>query len=61
MIRRDGATVLGIDALRSDPTAIAGKRIGLVTNPSGLASDGTPSWRALADLPDARLVRLFGP
>ena len=61
MIGRDGATVLGIDALRSDPTGIAGKRIGLVTNSSGLTSDGTPSWRALADLRDARLARLFGP
>jgi molybdopterin-guanine dinucleotide biosynthesis protein MobB len=58
---RDRGTVLGIDALRSDPEAIAGKRVGLVTNPSALTSDGTPSWKALADLPEARLARLFGP
>jgi molybdopterin-guanine dinucleotide biosynthesis protein MobB len=61
LIDGDRGTVLGIDALRSNPQAIAGKRIGLVTNPSGLTSDGTPSWKALADLPEARLARLFGP
>ncbi|HEX9304439.1 MAG TPA: molybdopterin-guanine dinucleotide biosynthesis protein B [Thermoanaerobaculia bacterium] len=61
MTDRDPGTVLGIDALLSDPEAIAGKRLGLVTNPSGLTSDGTPSWKALSDLPEARLARLFGP
>ncbi len=40
---------------------IAGKRIGLITNPSGVTSRGIPSWKALHELPDAKLVRLFGP
>lgn len=54
-------TVLGIEALLADPSPVAGKRIGLVTNPSGLTSDGTPSWKALFGLPGVRLTRLFGP
>src|SRR5215472_4262922 len=51
----------GIDRLISDPSPIAGKRFGLVTNPSGVTAAGVPSWRALADLRAGKLVRLFGP
>ena len=40
---------------------IAGKRIGLITNPSGVTADGVPSWNALAGVSETRLVRLFGP
>src|SRR5215831_8037359 len=51
----------GIDRLIGDPSPIAGKRFGLVTNPSGVTAAGLPSWRALADLRGGKLVRLFGP
>ncbi|MEO8432447.1 MAG: molybdopterin-guanine dinucleotide biosynthesis protein B [Acidobacteriota bacterium] len=51
----------GIDGLLADPSPIAGRRFGLVTNPSGVTAGGVPSWRALSRLSDARLVRLFGP
>jgi molybdopterin-guanine dinucleotide biosynthesis protein MobB len=57
----DRRTVLGVDALLEDPASIAGKRVGLLTNHAGVTAGGTPSWKALFDLPDTRLVRLFGP
>lgn len=61
MSRPDRRTVLGVDALLQDPAAIAGQRIALLTNHAGVTGEGVPSWKALFDLPDTRLVRLFGP
>ena len=61
MSRPDRRTVLGVDALLRDPAAIAGRRIALLTNHAGLTAAGVPSWKALFELPDVRLVRLFGP
>jgi molybdopterin-guanine dinucleotide biosynthesis protein MobB len=52
---------LGIDNLVADPAPIAGKRFGLITNPSGVTSEGLASWKALSAVRDAKLVRLFGP
>ncbi|HEV2063556.1 MAG TPA: exo-beta-N-acetylmuramidase NamZ domain-containing protein, partial [Thermoanaerobaculia bacterium] len=52
---------LGIDRLLTDPSPVDGKRFGLITNPSGVTSDGAPSWRALAALRAGKLTRLFGP
>src|SRR6266496_2953109 len=52
---------VGIDGLLADPAPIAGKRIGLITNPSGVTSGGVPTWKALFESKDTRLVRLFGP
>jgi len=49
----------GIDGLLADPSPIAGLRVGLVTNPSGVTSAGVPSWKALFEAPEAKLVRLF--
>ena len=40
---------------------MAGRRFGLITNPSGVTSKGVPSWKALAELRAGRLVCLFGP
>ena len=57
----DRRTVLGVDALLQDPAAIAGKRVGLLTNHAGVTGGGMPTWKALFDAPDIRLVRLFGP
>jgi molybdopterin-guanine dinucleotide biosynthesis protein MobB len=52
---------LGIDRLLADPSPVAGKRFGLITNPSGVTSAGVPSWMALSELSAGKLVRLFGP
>ncbi len=54
-------TAPGIDGLLANPTPVAGRRIGLITNPSGVTSAGVPSWKALHDLRETRLTRLFGP
>jgi len=51
----------GIDRLLESPWPVAGKRVGLITNPSGVTADGVPSWRALRGAANVRLVRLFGP
>ena len=53
-------TGFGIDRLLADPSAVAGKRIGLITNPSGVTSRGIPTWQALL-WTEAKLARLFGP
>jgi molybdopterin-guanine dinucleotide biosynthesis protein MobB len=52
---------VGIDGLIEDPDPIAGRKFGLITNPSGLTSQGVPSWKALGELPWGQLARLFGP
>lgn len=44
-----------------NPWPAAGKRIGLITNPSGMTSTGVPTWKALRSAANVRLVRLFGP
>jgi molybdopterin-guanine dinucleotide biosynthesis protein MobB len=51
----------GVDFLLEDPSPIAGKKIALITNPSGVTSNLVPTWRALADRGEFRLLRLFGP
>ena len=51
----------GIDRLLESSWPVAGKRIGLITNSSGVTSAGTPTWKALRGAANARLVRLFGP
>ncbi len=61
MTRASVAVQPGIDGLLADPSPIAGRAIGLVTNPSGVTARGVPSWKELADSRAARLVRLFGP
>ncbi|HEY6066669.1 MAG TPA: molybdopterin-guanine dinucleotide biosynthesis protein B [Thermoanaerobaculia bacterium] len=61
MTARPRGTVPGIDALLADPTPIAGKRIGLITNHAAVTSEGVPSWKALAGLRETTLVRFFGP
>ena len=51
----------GIDVLLEKPWPVAGKRIGLITNASGVTSHGVPTWKALRAAPNVRLVRLFAP
>ncbi len=55
-------TLPGIDILirsRFDP--IKGKRVGLITNHTGLTSDGRPTIDILHDAPDVKLAALFSP
>jgi uncharacterized protein YbbC (DUF1343 family) len=40
---------------------IAGKRVGLITNPTGVTPDLTSTIDVLHNLPNVRLVALFGP
>jgi uncharacterized protein YbbC (DUF1343 family) len=52
----------GIDVLRQqDFEPLAGKRVGLITNQTGLASDGTPTIDLLFRSKVCRLVALFSP
>ena len=51
----------GIDGLLADPSPIAGKRFGLITNPSGVTSEGVPTWKALFESRTGSSSRLFGP
>ena len=53
---------LGIDILRqSNFEQLAGKRIGLITNHTGIDSNGESSVQLLHDAPHVRLVKLFSP
>ncbi len=53
---------LGIDVLAARRGApLAGKRVGLLTNNTGLTSDGRSTIDVLNALPGVKLVALFGP
>jgi uncharacterized protein YbbC (DUF1343 family)/CubicO group peptidase (beta-lactamase class C family) len=60
---RPSAPVLtGLDVLRSQNfAALAGKRIGLVTNHTGRARDGATTIDLLFEAKDVKLVKLFSP
>ncbi|HEX8670359.1 MAG TPA: DUF1343 domain-containing protein [Longimicrobium sp.] len=47
--------------LERPPAAVAGKRVGLITNHTGVDSQGRSSADLLAASPHIRLVSLFGP
>jgi uncharacterized protein YbbC (DUF1343 family) len=52
----------GIDVLLQDvPEVLEGKRVGLITNRTGVDSRGRSDIDLLAALPDFQLVALFGP
>lgn len=52
----------GIDVLRDHQFDILkGKRVGLVTNPTGVTADLEPTIDVLANAPDVRLVALYAP
>jgi uncharacterized protein YbbC (DUF1343 family) len=52
----------GIDVLRRDGFApLVGKRVGLITNHTGLAADGTPTVDLLVRANRVKLVALFSP
>ena len=53
---------LGIDVLAQRGFRdLKGKRVGLVTNPSGVDGQGKPSWKRLRESPEVNLVALYGP
>jgi uncharacterized protein YbbC (DUF1343 family) len=57
-----GPVLPGIDVLlRDGADAVAGKRLGLITNHTGLTADGRSTIDALHSLAGTRLVALFGP
>jgi uncharacterized protein YbbC (DUF1343 family) len=52
----------GIDVLQQDNFAsLKGRRIGLITNQTGLNRDGVSTVRLLHEAPDVKLVTLFSP
>ena len=56
------ATRPGIDVLLTDSLhLVAGHRVGLVTNHTGISADGTPSIDLLFGHPEIELVALFSP
>jgi uncharacterized protein YbbC (DUF1343 family) len=53
---------LGIDVLADGGfRQLKGKRVGLVTNPSGVDGKGVPTWRRFRDAEGVNLVALYGP
>lgn len=52
----------GIDVLAAnDFAALAGARVGLITNHTGVARDGRSTIRILNEATDVKLVRIFSP
>lgn len=47
--------------VENPPEIVRGKRVGLITNHSGLTTDGESTIDALYEHPDLRLVALFAP
>ena len=59
---RNGSVRTGIDVLESEHFArLAGRHVGLITNHSGLSSDGRRTIDLLARAPDVKFVALFSP
>ncbi|MBW3655409.1 MAG: DUF1343 domain-containing protein, partial [Gemmatimonadetes bacterium] len=62
-VPRPAAAVLpGVDVLAAEPLPVlAGKRVGLITNHTGVGRNGTSTIDILAAAPGVRLVALFSP
>lgn len=56
-----GNILPGIDILLKQPHRLRGRKIGLVTNPTGVTRDLRPTADALASLAGVSLRALFGP
>ncbi|MCM8760203.1 MAG: DUF1343 domain-containing protein, partial [Candidatus Omnitrophica bacterium] len=52
---------VGIDILAEQHTILKGKKVGLITNQTGLSSKFVSSTDINSQLPDVKLVALFGP
>ena len=62
MPAQEVAAIPGVEQfLDSVPTAIRGKRVGLITNHTGVDARGTSIIDRIAASPDLRLVALFAP
>lgn len=60
--RADRGVRPGVETLiEQDFAAIAGKRVGLITNPTGVTSDFRSTIDVLHEASNVQLVRLFGP
>jgi uncharacterized protein YbbC (DUF1343 family) len=60
--RGDARTLTGIDVLEAESYApLAGKRIGLITNQTGVDRNGRSTVDLLAHVPGVKLVALFSP
>jgi uncharacterized protein YbbC (DUF1343 family) len=60
--RQPTAVLAGIDVARRDEFRIlAGQRVGLITNHTGRALDGTPTAQLLSEHPAVTLQALFSP
>lgn len=58
----DPKVKLGVDTLiESNFAALAGQRVGLITNPTGVTHDLRSTVDVLAKAPNVQLVALFGP
>jgi uncharacterized protein YbbC (DUF1343 family) len=51
----------GANALAADPSALRGKRLGLVTHQAGVTADGRLSSVALSEVPGIQIAALFAP
>ena len=53
---------LGINVLADGGfRELKGKRVGLVTNPSGVDGNGVPTWKRFREASAVNLVALYGP
>lgn len=55
------AVQTGIDRLIADPAPLAGRRVGLFTNPSGTTAQAVPTLAVFQQRPDFGLRALFSP
>ena len=61
-VHEQGNVVSGLDVLRGESFApLAGKRVGLLTNHTGRAKDGTPAIDLLFEAKNVKLTALFSP
>ncbi len=54
-------TLTGLDRLLADPACLRGRRIGIITNPTGITRDLSSMVDAICALPDVTVRALFGP
>jgi len=61
MLPVSAEVLTGIDVLEATQfAALRGKRVGLISNPTGINRRGEPTWKVLARAPGVRLAALFG-
>jgi uncharacterized protein YbbC (DUF1343 family) len=59
---QDSQVVTGLEVLAGQNFALlSGKRVGVVTNHTGVDRNGTPVYRLIGDCPDVTLTAVFAP